>query len=61
VQEARRVHVKNNLRIIQEQLDTEMANASRGVVMSEGAYLVMMTAIKVIWESVDPQPGEIVD
>ena len=60
-QEARRVHVKNNLRIIQEQLDTEMANASRGVVMSEGAYLMMMTAIKVIWESVDPQPGEIVD
>ena len=58
-QEARRVHVKNNLRIIQEQLDTEMANASRGVVMSEGAYLAMMNAVKAIWESMDPQSGEV--
>lgn len=50
--------VKNQLRIIQEQLDTEMANATQGVVMSEGAYLAMMNAVKVLWESVDPQLAE---
>ena len=59
VQEARRVHVKNSLRIIQEQLDTEMANAAQGIVMSEGAYVAMMNAIKIVWESVDPQPEEV--
>jgi hypothetical protein len=50
--------VKNQLRIIQEQLDTEMANATQGVVMSEGAYLAMMNAVKVLWEAVDPQLAE---
>lgn len=50
--------VKNQLRIIQEQLDTEMANATQGVVMSEGAYLAMMNAVKVLWEAVGPQLAE---
>jgi len=51
--------VKNELRTIQEQLDTEMANAAQGVVMSEGAYLTMMNAVKVLWEAVDPRPAEV--
>ena len=51
--------VKNQLRIIQEHLDTEMANASQGVVMSEGAYLAMMNAVKVLWEAVDPRPAAV--
>ena len=45
---------KRNLRIIQEQLDTEMANAAQGLVMGEGAYVAMMNAVKGLWESVDP-------
>jgi hypothetical protein len=49
--------VKHQLRIIQEQLDTEMANATQGVVMGEGAYLAMMNAVKVLWEAVDTQPA----
>mgnify|MGYP004351099505 CR=1 FL=1 len=44
---------KRNLRIIQEQLDTEMANANNGVVMNEGAYVGMMNAVKHIWESAE--------
>ena len=51
--------VKNQLRTIQEQLDTEMANAGQGVVMSEGAYLTMMNAVKVLWEQVDTRPEEV--
>lgn len=47
---------KRNLRIVQEQLDTEMANAEQGIVMSEGAYVTIMNAIKVLWEQLDPSP-----
>lgn len=47
---------KRNLRIVQEQLDTEMASATQGVVMSEGGYIVMMNAIKVLWEQLSPGP-----
>ena len=50
---------KRNLRILQEQLDTEMANAAQGIVMSEGAYVAMMNAIKALWEQVDPHPTEV--
>lgn len=52
-----RAAAKRNLRIIQEQLDTEMANANEGIVMSEGAYVAMMNAVKAVWESVDLQPA----
>jgi len=45
---------KRNLRIVQEQLDTEMANAVQGVVMSEGGYIAMMNAIKTLWEQMSP-------
>lgn len=58
-QEAMSCLVKNQLRIIQEHLDTEMANASQGVVMGEGAYLAMMNAVKVLWEAVDPRPAAV--
>tara|TARA_B100000575_G_C23132796_1_gene657399 strand:- start:1034 stop:2368 length:1335 start_codon:yes stop_codon:yes gene_type:complete len=47
---------KRNLRIVQEQLDTEMASATQGVVMSEGGYIAMMNAIKVLWEQLSPGP-----
>ena len=39
---------KRNLRIIQEQLDTEMANAAQGLVMGEGAYVAMMNAVNQV-------------
>ena len=42
--------IKRNLRAVQEQLDAEIANASTGEVMSEGAYVSMMGAIKNAWE-----------
>ena len=45
--------IKGSLRAIQEQLDTEMANANNGVVMSEGAYVGMMNAVKHVWESAE--------
>lgn len=45
---------KRNLRIVQEQLDTEMASAVQGVVMSEGGYIAMMNAIKTLWEQLSP-------
>ncbi len=47
---------KRNLRIVQEQLDTEMASAAQGVVMSEGGYIAMMNAIKALWEQMCPHP-----
>jgi hypothetical protein len=47
---------KRNLRIVQEQLDTEMASAVQGVVMSEGGYIAMMNAIKTLWEQLSPHP-----
>ena len=52
----RRDVVKRNLRIVQEQLDMEMANAAQGVVMSEGGYIAMMNAIKTLWEQLSPHP-----
>ena len=55
-QDRLRAAAKRNLRIIQEQLDAEMANANQGIVMGEGAYVAMMNAVKGIWESVDLQP-----
>ena len=45
--------IKGSLRAMQEQLDTEMANANNGVVMNEGAYVGMMNAVKHIWESAE--------
>lgn len=48
--------VKRNLRIVQEQLDTEMASAVQGVVMSEGGYIAMMNAIRALWEEMCPRP-----
>ena len=45
--------IKGRLRAVQEHLDTEMANSNDGVVLSEGAYLGMMEAIKHIWESAE--------
>jgi len=45
--------IKGRLRAVQEHLDTEMANSNNGVVLSEGAYLGMMEAIKHIWESAE--------
>lgn len=48
---------KRNLRIVQEQLDTEMASAVQGTVMSEGGYIAMMNAIKALWEQMSPHPG----
>ena len=54
-QDQRRDVAKRSLRIVQEQLDTEMANAAQGIVMSEGAYVAIMNAIKVIWEQLDPR------
>ena len=58
----RRNHAKRQLRVVQEQLDSEMANArEHGSVMSEGGYVAMMNAIKALWESVatDPEPGSV--
>jgi len=48
---------KRNLRFVQEQLDTEMASAVQGAVMSEGGYIAMMNAIKALWEQMSPHPG----
>jgi hypothetical protein len=45
--------IKRNLRTVQEKLDEEMANANKGIVMSEGAYLCMMQAVKKAWESTE--------
>ena len=45
--------IKGRLRAVQEHLDTEMANSNNGGVLSEGAYLGMMEAIKHIWESAE--------
>lgn len=45
--------IRHQLRVLQERLDAEMANASDGVAFSEGAYLSMMNAVKAIWETVD--------
>jgi len=45
--------IKGSLRAVQEHLDTEMANSNNGVVLSEGAYVGMMDAIKHIWESAE--------
>ena len=50
----RRNEAKQNLRIIQEQLETEMSNAQKGVVMTEGSYLIMMNALKAIWPLTKP-------
>ena len=49
--------IKRNLRTLQEQLDTEMANANNGTVMSEGAYVCMMEAVKKAWESTEKVPA----
>ena len=45
--------IKDQLRIVQERVDAEMASASQGAVFSEGAYLDIMNAVKKIWEAVD--------
>ena len=45
--------IKDHLRVVQERLDAEIVSASRGEVLSEGAYLDIMNAIKHIWETVD--------
>lgn len=50
---------KHNLRIVQERLDAEMANAAQGVVMSEGGYIAMMNAIKTLWEQMSPRSDPI--
>lgn len=45
---------KQNLRIIQEQLETEISNAKEGIVMTDGAYLIMMNALMAIWPFTKP-------
>ena len=45
--------IKDQLRVVQERVDAEMASASQGAVFSEGAYLDVMNAVKTIWETVD--------
>ena len=42
--------VRQQLRVLQECLDTEMAN---GTAFSEGSYLRMMNATKAIWQTMD--------
>lgn len=50
----RRNVAKQNLRIIQEQLETEISNAKEGIVMTDGAYLIMMNALMAIWPFTKP-------
>jgi len=45
--------VRQQLRVLQECLDTEMATAASGTPFSEGSYLSMMNAVKAIWQTVD--------
>ncbi len=45
--------VRQQLRVLQECLDAEMAVASDGTAFSEGSYLSMMNAVKAIWQTID--------
>jgi len=46
-------HIQQQLRVLQECLDAEIATAADGTAFSEGAYLSMMNAVKAIWETVN--------
>lgn len=47
------IRIRQQLRVLQECLDAEIATAADGTAFSEGAYLSMINAVKTIWETVD--------
>ena len=45
--------IRRHLRTVQEHMDEQIVAAAAGHVLTDGAYMGVMNAIKGIWEMVD--------